>query len=833
MHHPKLVRVAPLGTAPSTLPPRHVAADIDLPRPRTSFIGRQRELAELLELLQSCRLVTLNGAGGVGKTRLALRAAEELNTEVVFVALAAISDAALVAHVIAQVLQVRQSSSEPLPQLLISALRHRPALLVLDNFEQVSDAAPLVSTLLDGCAELSVLVTSRSMLHLSGEQVFVVPPLQVPCALEALEACDSVRLFIDRARLARADFTLDPHNAAAVAELCRRLNGLPLAIELAAARSNVLTPQTLVAQLDRSLQMLVGGPRDMPPRHQTMRAAIDWSYRLLPPNEQAAFRAMAVFAGGWTIEAANAITGCSAGQADLLNLVSALVDQGLVLVEYQAEGEVRFHMLETVRQYAVERLGEAGEEPDARRHHARHFLDLAESMGAEGLTYGPSIVAGLDRLQLEQDNIRAALRWAIDSPCAEIAGRLAHCLWSAWYTRGQFAEAYRWLEEVLQLPAHQSRTIMRAKLLHAIGAHLNSLGEYQAARERETEALGIAREQGDMSQMSANLFGLGVITERTGERATAWEYYSQALVLYRELGNKQREAMTLYGLSTLAQKDEDYVTMRALATDAVALGRVLDAPYILSRALTALADAAIGQGEPKAAEPLLEEALALGRELNVPFIIGLALQSLGDAGAARGDLAAARVHYAESLDVLRRSANRPRMIELLESLGRLSALQGRAELALQLAGAAAAAREALAIQTPPRTRRLLDAALDRVRRDMGRARAVECWTAGASLGLEDACALAMSESVPTVSTGLSEREQEVARLVAQGLSNPQIAATLVIGRRTVQTHVGHILHKLGLSSRAQIAAWVTEQGRLSRSARSVRQLADGILRGRP
>jgi predicted ATPase len=561
------------GAPGATLP---AAGDSDrrgsLPVPLTSFIGRERELtAASLLLAGGTRLLTLTGPGGCGKTRLALAIAERMGQGdgdaraypdgVAFVDLSPIADPDLVAATVAQALQVRETEGQPLAETLLASLRDRRLLLVLDNFEQVVAAAPLLTRLLTASPGLTVLVTSRVRLRLSGEREYVVPPLPLPEPGQgsdptALATVPAVTLFVQRAQAARAGFALTAENAAAVAAICTHLDGLPLALELAAARVRILSPQALLARLVRAhgrapLQILTGGARDLPARQQTLRNTIAWSYDLLPPEEQRLFRRLGVFAGGCTIAAAEAVAGDRTGQA-VLDGLTALVEQSLLHTEDGPDGEPRFVMLATVRDFALEQLDAAGEAAAVRAAHAVHFLTLADAAAAE--FRGPADDAWMARLDCEHDNLRAALSWLLDRGEAEQAMQLAGAVWWFWRTRNHLREGRDWLTRALALGGGsvsvRARALEGAAILHA------TLGDHAVAIPLLEEAVALRRGAGDRHGLNASLSWLGNILVWSGpERALAIN--TDVLAFWQATGDERGAftALVNLGLTAIARDD--------------------------------------------------------------------------------------------------------------------------------------------------------------------------------------------------------------------------------------------------------------------------------------
>ena len=497
--------------------PRHT----NLPPPRTSFIGREREVAEIGELLTRARLVTLTGPGGIGKTRLALRAAAEqidrIDDSVYMVDLSAVTDPALVPSNIAASLHVREEPGADLLDTLAAYFRDRNLLLVLDNLEQVVDAAPAVDRLLDAAPRLRILATSRIPLHLSGEHEYLVGPLPLPDTdgrldLDVLTTSESVRLFVERAASVRRDFRITEENAAAVAEIARRLNGLPLAIELAAGRVKLLSPQALLERLE--LPLLTGGQRDLPERRRTLRGMIEWSHDLLEPQERHLFARLTAFRGGWTLESAEAVCGpgLSLGVIDGL---AVLVDHSIVGQEETSEGEMRFRMLETIHEFAAERLASSGELEDIRRSHAQHFRDLAED--AEPHLTGEGQARWLERLEREHENLRAALDWAESTADADTALRTAAAIWRFWQLSGRLAEARARLERILVLPMRAEVRALRVRAVGALGGILYWQNDFEGMRDAYEEAVEIAREVGEPGLLARALFDLSFVPSVTSQ----------------------------------------------------------------------------------------------------------------------------------------------------------------------------------------------------------------------------------------------------------------------------------------------------------------------------
>ncbi|HEV8639323.1 MAG TPA: tetratricopeptide repeat protein [Chloroflexota bacterium] len=648
------------GDAPADAP---LAEPQPLPRPLTSFVGREREVAAAAGQLLGTdpggrpsapvRLLTLTGPPGTGKTRLALRLAaalaERFADGVFFVPLGSLTDPALVLPTIAKTLGVRETPASPLPDALERALRGRRLLLVLDNFEQLLDAAPAIGRLLAAGDGVQALVTSRERLRVYGERELHVPPLDLPNGAAASLGPDvaespAVRLFVERARDARLDFALTEENAAAVAAICRRLDGLPLAIELAAARTRILSPAAILARLDRRLALLTGGPQDLPPRQRTLRAAIDWSYRLLDPDEQSLFRRLAVFVGGCTLEGAAAV----AGLDEPLDRLESLVAKSLLEARETADGP-RFGMLLTVRELAREELGASGEAEAVKRRHAEHFLRLAEA-GEADLRGGQRQALWLDRLEREHDNLRAALGWCVEQRATDLGLRLGGVLWRFWWVRGYAAEGREHLAALLRLADAPAHPAARAKVLNGAGALAADLGDSAAARGFLAESLAIRRAIGDEEGVASTLANLGTEAMRRGVTGAARAFFEESLALRRRLGPARAVAASLSQLGNVAWLEEDYA----------------------------------------AATALFEESLAGFEAAGSDWDVGSALGNLGFVALARGDPAAARRRLEESLELWQRLGYRRGLAMLLLGFAALSAHEGHARRALRLVGAGSA-----------------------------------------------------------------------------------------------------------------------------------------------
>ena len=634
----------------------------NLPRQLTTFIGREREIAEAKRLLAETHLLTITGPGGSGKTRLSLEIGARLLSEypdgVWLVEFAHLADPARVPQVLATALSVREEADRPLLVTLVDHLRPKRVLLLLDNCEHLIDAcAGLADTLLRGCPEVKILPSSREALGLTGEVVFRVPPLSLPDsrlvpALERLAEYEAVRLFVDRAIAVKPDFTLTDDTAAAVVQICRRLDGIPLAIELAAARVRTLSVQQITAHLDERFRLLTGGSRTALPRHQTLRGLIDWSYGLLSEAERELFRRVSVFVGGWTLEASVAVcAGVDVDRYDIVELLGRLVDKSLCLIDGEGS-DPRYRLLETIRQYGFEKLAETSEGQVVRARHRDFYLGFAED--AEPRLQGPEQVAWLQRLEADHDNLRAALRWSLDCDETEAALRLGSALSLFWDTHGYVREGREWLDELLAHARERPTstvTTRRAlgKVLDAASRTRARWSEFPQATEFLTQGLAVWRELGDKRGIAEALNNLAVGATQSGDRVRARVLVAESLALFRELSDKRGTAHALNNLAEIVRGDGDLPGARALFEESVPLFEAIEERRGLSHALDNLGGILTAQGDYGPAEALYSRSRRLAEELGDNHAVATALRSLGGVAHHRGDHERARSCYEDSV----------------------------------------------------------------------------------------------------------------------------------------------------------------------------------------
>jgi predicted ATPase/DNA-binding SARP family transcriptional activator/DNA-binding CsgD family transcriptional regulator len=788
------------------LPPTHLVATPpeepsdatkhNLPAPSSTFVGREREIVEIKRLLAMSRVLTLTGAGGSGKTRLALEVAGDLvgvyPDGVWLVELAPVSEGTLVPQVVANALRVRELPGRPVTDTLVGALRTKQMLLLLDNCEHLIDAcANLAGMLLGSCGHLKILATSREPLGVGGEAIWRVPSLSAPDtdrlpAAGELTRYDAVRLFLDRARLRLPYFELTQENAPAVARVCGRLEGIPLAIELATARMGALAVEQVAGRLEDSLGLLTGGSRTAEPRQRTLRATLDWSHGLLSERERKLFRNLSAFAGGFTLEAAESVGSDGIAEADILDLLSKLVDKSLVIAEASNDRQLRYRMLEPVKQYAWERLEEREESDDTLRRHAAFFLALAEE--AEPELKGAAQEEWLERSEVEHDNFRMALSWAMERGEAELALRLGAALGEFWHMHVHHSEARRWLEDALAKEGGSPSARMKALERAAFLAW--EAGDYERAAAFGEEGLALARRLGDNAVAASVLHTLGSVAMSRVDLGRAPALLEEALALWRTLGDDGGIAYALYMLGLVAVLRRDHDRAMAYHEESLALARKSENEVGILQAMGVGALTALVRGDHAEADTLAAATMQMARRLGIG-------------------------HYT---------------ISCLPIMGASAALQGRLLRAVRLWGAEDSLRMAMRIPRMPAELSFYEPYVEVARTRLDEAAWETAWTEGQAMSMEQAIDYALSEEEPTLPTAptvsekpspgtrplaLTRREDEVAALVARGFTNRQIATELSISEHTVATHVGKIMRKLGLSSRSQLATWVTEQGQPS------------------
>ncbi|MHB8577613.1 MAG: ATP-binding protein [Dehalococcoidia bacterium] len=781
-----------------------------LPAPFSSFIGRRQELTELAQLLPRTRLLTLTGSGGCGKTRLAIEAARAsapaFQGGAWFIDLAPLTDAALVPAAVATALGVREVSGRPLTETLVASMHGKQLLLLLDNCEHLLAAcAALVNALLRGDPGLTVLATSRELLGLSGETVYPLSPLGLPpegapSGGSTFHGSEAVQLFIARAASRLPGFTVDDDQIGSVAEICAKLDGLPLALELAAARIGALTVEEIALRLDDRFRLLVRGNAG-PARHETLRAAIDWSHDLLDESEQALFRRLAAFGGSFALAAAEAV----ADSAETLDLIGRLVDKSLVTVVARVDGETRYRLLETLREYGRERLAAAGEVETTLARHAGYFAALAETLAGGG-------DAGLTLLDREEDNLREALNWfrARGDVAAQL--RLAATLRFYWVVGGRLREGRDWLRPAAEAGL-RVRPNVRAAALLAAGAIARDLGEPEQAQRELEESLELSREADDRRGIVRALNGLASIAQQRGDCPAARALFTEALNGCEELDERVWIAQTIGNLGEVALLEGDISTAGALFRQSRTLARRLGHRQA-AVALANLAAVAAQEADFERARTQAEAAVAELRTANYPLWLATALETLATAHRRQGKLDRALVALNECLLLMRELGSLPGTALAVRGFALLAAAQGRYAGAVRLLAASEALARQAAVCLPRGLPGEQKTVLSHARAVLSAESVAGAVAQGESMTADEAAALALAE--PGVSaTGnipLTQRQQEVLRRVAAGRSSRQIAAELVLSVRTVERHIENLYAATGLHGRAAIIDYAHRNG---------------------
>jgi predicted ATPase/DNA-binding CsgD family transcriptional regulator len=818
-----------------------------LPVQLTSFIGRERELAEVQRLLSTARLATLSGAGGCGKTRLAIQIANMVSDTfadgVWLVDLAPLREPVLVPQLVVQTLGLRPAPTQPLIESLLNFVRPKRLLLILDNCEHlIAACAQLAQQLLSQASELRMLATSREALALAGETIYQVHGLAWPSfAAETARnwlssrdpqdvlQYDAVRLFVERARAISPNFTITSENASAIVEICRRLDGIPLALELASARVNVLTVQEIAARLNDRFALLTSGQRSgLEPRHQTLRAAIDWSSTLLTAEEQTLLRRLAVFAAGFTLDTAEAVcSGEGIAEARMLDVLSSLVAKSLVVAETTSRAQARYRLLETIREYALEKLDAAGEAAPLRDRHLDLFLARAEEAAPKLFDQYQQL--WLNWLEGEHDNLRAALAWALESGRIEAGLRIATALIRFWEIRGYVQEGLAWFEGLLAQADEGISVVVRASAFTFAAFFADFLGHASVTKSYGREAVALAEAAGDAGKpiLAFALGGLVASARAAGDYHTAFTIAERSVQLFRDSSWPLFHlGMSLAVQGGLAIELGYYDTARSALDESLTLAREAGDAFRIAYILNFFGDLARCEQNYAEAQTAYEQSVALLRELGATRDLAAPLHNLGHTCLHLGDVERAHALFTESMAASQDQQNSSGMAECLIGFAALAVVRELPAAGARLLAAAVAIGAQRAKSSWAATRMEYEQYLALARARLTEVEFQAELVAGQALSLEQA--IGYAQNLPLISgatpasrekpDGLTEREREVAALIARGHSNGEIASELVLSKRTVEKHIANILSKLGLTSRAQIVRWAIDRGLTRASA---------------
>jgi non-specific serine/threonine protein kinase len=798
----------------------------NLPEPLTTLIGRDQDRRQVTELLREQRIVTLIGVGGVGKTRLALAAARAAVADfahgVWLVELAALTEGSLVPASIAAAVGTTLDRDQPLLAALVAALGSRQILIVLDNCEHLAAAcAEVVEGVARACPRVHVMATSREPLGVGGEAVWPVAPLEIPALdgrgqpLQQLADTASVQLFVERARAAHPEFAVTPQNAAAVARVCGRLDGLPLAVELAAARLRVLTPEQLAERIDERFQLLVGGPRSSPVRQQTLEAAVMWSYDLLDDHDRRLFERLSVFARGFSLDGAESVCE-SEGRAPVLDGLARLVNTSM-LISRGVHGEQRFVMLETLREFGRRRLRERGDDDEMHQRLAQWVLARAEQ--AEPALRGPDQARWLRWAELEHDNVRSVLAWAVETSEMDTVLRLTGSLWWSWLLHDRWIETEEWLDRALSLARGATHTIALARTLHAAGTTAALRGKYMRAEKYLDESVAVARELGNVELILSGHSAFALLRQFQGKVDAAQEHVHSMLQLAEQLDRPWYAARAAEFIASRALERGDLSEAANQLTRAVRLARDAGDQWNLAMLLSHLGDVERMRGTHPRAAPLYEESIRLFERLGLPAdpsrVHNLAYVALSQRQTAR-----AQVRFREALEAFDCMGDPRGVADCVIGLGCVRAAERRPSEAARLFGAGDAALARLGSTVWPSNRADYQHWLRIVQGALGEQAWHAEYTTGGLLGAEGVLEnTAINDGAPIGTSRVSDaagqltrREREVAHLAAQGLSNRRIAETLVIAEKTAANHLQSALEKLDVHSRSQLAARAVELG---------------------